>query len=174
MKRIAGCPIKRGLILGSLVGSVVSSCYATLVLTGMGVYLLMTNLEGVRLEAAVLGLAVLPVCGAPFALILAVLPGTLIGAFVGLVIGLMLTVLKRAAPGAGLVIGLGAGGIIVAAANMSLAREMLDAIDGVRLYWLWIGIPSILTLVGSAAIGWRLARSNPTIGGTRQIDDDPT
>jgi hypothetical protein len=128
----------------------------------MGIYLLATNGEGVRIGAAMIGLTILPICGFPFALVLAVFPGTLIGALVGLVSALLLTGLKRANPGAGALVGLIAGALAAAAANAGLARGMLDATDGVKLYWLWIGIPSILVLAGGAVIGWQLARTTQT------------
>jgi hypothetical protein len=152
-------PVARGLVAGGIVGLGLSALYAVLALMAWTIYLLTTDLEGARLGATVIGAGILLVCGWVLAFGVGVVPGTLIGSLIGLGIGLVLAARKRTSPGTGILIGLIMGSVAVAAINGGLARSMLADTRAVVLYWLWIGVPSILTLVGSALIGWRLASS---------------
>jgi hypothetical protein len=151
--------IARGAIMGGLVGLSLSAIYAALALVVWAIYLLATNLEGDRLGATVIGTGILSVCGWVFAFGVGVVPGTLLGALIGLVAGLALATRKRTSPAAGACIGTLVGAIAVAAVNAGVSRAMLTDSRSIGLYWLWIGIPSILTLAGSAFIGWRLAKT---------------
>ena len=151
--------VARGPVVGAIVGLSLSALYAILALMVWTIYLLTTNLEGARLGAAVIGAGILFVCGWVLAFGAGVIPGTLIGALVGLGTGLVLVARQRTSPGAGALVGLIVGSVAVATINGNLARSMLADTRAAVLYWLWIGFPSIVTLAGSALIGWRLASS---------------
>jgi hypothetical protein len=158
--------IARGAVVGGIVGLSLSALYAALALVVWTLYLLATNLEGTRLGPAVIGAGILSVCGWALAFGVGVVPGTLIGVLIGLGTGLVLAAFRRTSPGAGALIGLIVGALVVAAINAGLARAMLTDTRAVALYWLWIGFPSIVTLAGSALIGWRLARSTQSASET--------
>lgn len=155
--------ILRGALLGAVAGAVLAGFYALLSPALAGIVLAITNSANGKLLDAMIGAGVFTICAGPFALVLGILPGTILGLFCGLVIALIIIPFRgalshRGAALVGLLLAIG----VVIAGNLLLGPGMIDpnrpGFGRYFPYLFWIAGPSLLVLFGLPMVGWLLQR----------------
>lgn len=154
--------IARSLMLGTGAGATLATLYTLLAIPLFGLALL-TNIPAGKALDALLGVGAFAVCAGPFALLVGILPATLIGALAGLVIGLLLLPWRQRITGrGGALIGLGVSLILVATVNLTLGPGLLRMETGSFgsrfIYLFWLGGPSALALLAGPVVGWLQGR----------------
>ncbi|MBX7236185.1 MAG: hypothetical protein K1X65_17510 [Caldilineales bacterium] len=153
--------ILRGALLGAVAGAVLAGFYALLSPALAGIVLAITNSANGKLLDAMIGAGVFTICSGPFALVLGILPGTILGLLCGLLIALLVAPFGGALShrGAGL-IGLLLAAVVVIAGNLLLGPGMIDpnrpGFGRTFPYLFWIAGPSLLILFGLPVVGWLL------------------
>jgi hypothetical protein len=151
--------VARSGLRGAAAGAVLAMAYTVLVIPLAGLSLVASNLPGGKGLDALIGAGAFAICAFPFALVLGVLPGVLLGAIGGLLIGAATApfrgrLQRRAAAG----IGLAVAGLMVFAAHLAIAPDLLDsARQGLGRYvpyLFWVAGPSLLTFLGLGWAGW--------------------
>ena len=150
--------------MGAAAGALLASLYGLLAPPAFAVLLALTNASADKLIEVALGAAIFAICSGPFALLLGVLPGTLLGALGGLLIGLVAAAWRgRLSDRSAALIGLLVAIAIVVVGNLLWGPGMIQpALFGLaryRLYLFWIAGPSVLVLAGLPAVGWALQQN---------------
>lgn len=153
----------RGVRVGAVTGTVLAAAYSGLILGGLAFAMLVGALLGGASEgpAALLGMAggagLMLLIGGIFAFFLGIVPGTAVGALTGALIGLLHG--RRTGPIAVLpavVLGVAVALPIAILLNVTVGRTFLDDESDYFTYLLWIGVPTLIYLLGSGWMGWRL------------------
>ncbi len=161
MKHPPHALIARAALLGAIAGATLAGFYAALAPAAVGVLLAFTNSANGKAFDALIGAGVFTLCAGPFALVLGILPGTILGLVCGLVIGLLVAPFRGAVSNRGAaLIGLLLAVVIVAAGNLLLGPDMIQpqspGFGRYFPYLFWIVGPSLLILLGLPLVGWLL------------------
>ena len=153
--------ILRGVLLGAAAGAALAGFYSLLAPGLVGASLAFMNSDNGKLFEAMIGAGVFTICAGPFALVLGILPGTILGALSGLIIALLVAPFRRhLSHRAGALIGLLLAVGIVAAGNLLWGPGMIEPNrpePGRYLpYLFWFAGPSLLILAGLPVVGWLL------------------
>lgn len=158
--------LKRGIVLGTLAGAVLSITYTAAAIPLVGILLVATNIPGGKVFDALIGAGMFAMCAWPCAVPMGILPGMVVGAIGGFVIGLIVLPLKARATNVGTaIIGLMVAIGMVVSVNVWLYPGMIEETqpNGVFKYLpylFWIALPSVLVLVGSTWVGWKILDAN--------------
>lgn len=158
--------LKRGFILGTLAGAVLSITYTAVIIPLVGILLVATNIPSGKVFDALIGAGMFAMCAWPCAVPMGILPGTVLGAIGGSVIGLILLPIRARVTNVGAaIIGLLVAIGIIAGVHVLLYPGMIEETqpNGVFKYLpylFWIGLPGVMTLAGLTWVGWKILDAN--------------
>ena len=154
--------LRRGVFLGARAGAALSIAYTATAIPMLGILLVVTNIPSGKVFDALIGAWMLPICAWPFAVLMGILPGSVLGAIGGLLIGLIvLPIRTRVTQGGAAIIGLIVAIGMVGSVHALMYPGIIGGIPSKGVfkylpYLFWVAFPSVLVLTGLTWVGWKL------------------